>query len=71
MVDYQEIIQLKSTMSEMNKTMITFSINISKNTVTEVWKVVQMNILFTNCTLFAEQVPPLQEASACILEGGI
>ena len=41
MVDYREIIQLKSTKPEMSNTMIASSVGSSRNTVAEVWKRVQ------------------------------
>lgn len=40
MVDYREIIRLKSTKPEMSNTMIASSIGSSRNTVAEVWKLV-------------------------------
>lgn len=41
MVDYREIIRLKSTKPEMSNTMIASSVGSSRNTVSEVWKLVQ------------------------------
>ena len=41
MVDYREIIRLKSAKPEMSNTMIACSIGSSRNTVAEVWKLVQ------------------------------
>ena len=41
MVDYREIIQLKSTKPEMSNTMIASSVGSSRNIVAEVWKRVQ------------------------------
>ena len=41
MVDYREIIRLKSAKPEMSNTMIDSSIGSSRNTVAEVWKLVQ------------------------------
>ena len=41
MVDYREIIRLKSTKSEMSNTMIASSVGSSRNTAAEVWKRVQ------------------------------
>lgn len=41
MVDYREIIRLKSTKPEMSNTMIASSVGSSRNTVSEVWKPVQ------------------------------
>ena len=41
MVDYREIIRLKSTKPEMSNTMIASSVGSSRNTVAEVWKLVQ------------------------------
>ena len=41
MVDFREIIRLKSTKPEMSNTMVASSVGSSRNTVSEVWKLVQ------------------------------
>lgn len=46
MVDYREIIRLKTTQPDMSNTRIASSIGSSRNTVSEVWKLVQERELF-------------------------
>lgn len=46
MVDYREIIRLKSTKPEKSSTMIASSIGSSRNTVAEVWKLLREKWLF-------------------------